>query len=103
MAGLHISTGGSLLEEAESTAFYLVIEVLKNLENLAAADPGLYRTIVDQIKGKYINDRLLYVKFQYTFIKLQDTNILIQFFLLYFWKSLNYCVDICYELLGHKI
>lgn len=28
-----------------------LIEVLKNLENLAAADPGLYRTIVDQIKG----------------------------------------------------
>jgi len=28
-----------------------LIEVLKNLENLAAADPALYRTIVDQIKG----------------------------------------------------
>jgi len=28
-----------------------LIEVLKNLENLAAADPQLYRTIVDQIKG----------------------------------------------------
>jgi len=28
-----------------------LIEVLKNLENLAAADPRLYRTIVDQIKG----------------------------------------------------
>jgi len=28
-----------------------LIEVLKNLENLAAADPTLYRTIVDQIKG----------------------------------------------------
>merc|ERR1711971_825835 len=28
-----------------------LIDVLKNLENLAAADPQLYRTIVDQIKG----------------------------------------------------
>ena len=29
-----------------------LIDVLKNLENLAAANPGLYRTIVEQIKGK---------------------------------------------------
>ena len=28
-----------------------LIDVLKNLENLAAANPGLYRTIVEQIKG----------------------------------------------------
>jgi hypothetical protein len=28
-----------------------LIDVLKNLENLAAANPGLYRTIVQQIKG----------------------------------------------------
>merc|ERR1719350_1904974 len=28
-----------------------LIDVLKNLENLAAAEPQLYRTIVDQIKG----------------------------------------------------
>merc|ERR1719245_2024688 len=27
-----------------------LIDVLKNLENLAAANPGLYRTIVEQIK-----------------------------------------------------
>lgn len=29
-----------------------LIDVLKNLENLAAGNPGLYRTIVEQIKGK---------------------------------------------------
>ena len=29
-----------------------LIDVLKNLENLAAANPGLYRTIVEQIQGK---------------------------------------------------
>ncbi len=29
-----------------------LIEVLKNLENLAATNPSLYRSIVDQIKGK---------------------------------------------------
>merc|ERR1719510_2537051 len=28
-----------------------LIDVLKNLENLAAANPGLYRAIVEQIKG----------------------------------------------------
>merc|ERR1740129_1132750 len=28
-----------------------LIDVLKNLENLAAANPGLYRTIVEQIQG----------------------------------------------------
>ena len=28
-----------------------LIDVLKNLENLAAANPALYRAIVDQIKG----------------------------------------------------
>merc|ERR1719458_2420964 len=33
-----------------------LIEVLKNLENLAAADPQLYRTIVDQIKVANITD-----------------------------------------------
>jgi len=33
-----------------------LIEVLKNLENLAAADPGLYRTIVDQIKVANISE-----------------------------------------------
>merc|ERR1719410_2208543 len=31
-----------------------LIDVLKNLENLAAANPGLYRTIVEQIKGTSI-------------------------------------------------
>lgn len=31
-----------------------LIDVLKNLENLAAANPALYRAIVDQIKGKLI-------------------------------------------------
>ena len=29
-----------------------LIDVLKNLENLAAVNPALYRAIVDQIKGK---------------------------------------------------
>ena len=29
-----------------------LIDVLKNLENLAAANPGLYRAIVEQIKGR---------------------------------------------------
>lgn len=29
-----------------------LIDVLKNLENLAAANPALYLAIVDQIKGK---------------------------------------------------
>jgi len=33
-----------------------LIEVLKNLENLAAADPTLYRTIVDQIKVANVCD-----------------------------------------------
>jgi len=33
-----------------------LIEVLKNLENLAAADPALYRTIVDQIKVANVCD-----------------------------------------------
>ena len=28
-----------------------LIDVLKNLENLAAANPAIYRAIVDQIKG----------------------------------------------------
>ena len=32
--------------------FHLILFLTRNLENLAAADPGLYRTIVDQIKGK---------------------------------------------------
>ena len=31
-----------------------LIDVLKNLENLAAINPALYRAIVDQIKGKYL-------------------------------------------------
>lgn len=29
-----------------------LIDVLKNLENLAAANPALYRSIVGQIKGE---------------------------------------------------
>ena len=29
-----------------------LIDVLKNLENLAAANPSLYKAIVEQIKGK---------------------------------------------------
>ena len=30
-----------------------LIDVLKNLENLAAVNPALYRAIVDQIKGTF--------------------------------------------------
>ena len=32
-----------------------LIDVLKNLENLAALNPGLYRQIVTQIKGKFVS------------------------------------------------
>ena len=32
-----------------------LIDVLKNLENLAAANPALYRAIVDQIKGMFFS------------------------------------------------
>ena len=31
-----------------------LIDVLKNLENLAAINPALYRAIVDQIKGMHL-------------------------------------------------
>ena len=31
-----------------------LIDVLKNLENLAAINPALYRAIVDQIKGRIL-------------------------------------------------
>ena len=43
-------------EGYEPTADEL-IDVLKNLENLAAANPALYRAIVDQIKGKSFEER----------------------------------------------
>ena len=33
-----------------------LIDVLKNLENLAAINPALYRAIVDQIKSKCIHN-----------------------------------------------
>ena len=39
------------MESYEPSADEL-INVLKNLENLAAASPALYRAIVDQINGK---------------------------------------------------
>ena len=32
-----------------------LIDVLKNLENLAAANPALYKAIVDQISGMFKN------------------------------------------------
>ena len=35
-----------------------LIDVLKNLENLAAINPALYRAIVDQIKSKCIHKPL---------------------------------------------
>lgn len=42
---------GSAQEGFEPSAEEL-IDVLKNLENLAARNPNLYRAIVDQIKGE---------------------------------------------------
>merc|ERR1711990_1048099 len=45
------SMGGFGQETGYEPSADELIEVLKNLENLAAADPQLYRTIVDQIKG----------------------------------------------------
>jgi len=45
------SMGGFGQESGYEPSADELIEVLKNLENLAAADPQLYRTIVDQIKG----------------------------------------------------
>jgi len=35
-----------------------LIDVLKNLENLAALNPALYRAIVDQIKGNQVEDQV---------------------------------------------
>ena len=37
-----------------------LIDVLKNLENLAAINPALYRAIVDQIKGNFIREHNLF-------------------------------------------
>jgi len=45
------SMGGFGQETGYEPSADELIDVLKNLENLAAADPQLYRTIVDQIKG----------------------------------------------------
>jgi hypothetical protein len=45
------SMGGFGQESGYEPSADELIDVLKNLENLAAADPQLYRTIVDQIKG----------------------------------------------------
>merc|ERR1719206_1297834 len=45
------SMGGFGQEAGYEPSADELIDVLKNLENLAAADPQLYRTIVDQIKG----------------------------------------------------
>lgn len=33
-----------------------LIDVLKNLENLAAVNPALYKAIVDQIKGRLVEN-----------------------------------------------
>ena len=43
-----------------------LIDVLKNLENLAAANPGLYRTIVEQIQGKCHQINGPFLHFVYT-------------------------------------
>jgi len=56
-----LQEGGRMPGYPEETGGYEpsadeLIDVLKNLENLAAADPRLYRTIVDQIKVANISD-----------------------------------------------
>jgi len=50
------SMGGFGQETGYEPSADELIDVLKNLENLAAADPQLYRTIVDQIKVANITD-----------------------------------------------
>merc|ERR1711990_567586 len=50
------SMGGFGQETGYEPSADELIDVLKNLENLAAADPQLYRTIVDQIKVANISD-----------------------------------------------
>merc|ERR1712038_692387 len=45
------SMGGQFGDAGYEPSADELIDVLKNLENLAAANPGLYRTIVEQIKG----------------------------------------------------
>jgi len=50
------SMGGFGQEAGYEPSADELIDVLKNLENLAAADPQLYRTIVDQIKVANISD-----------------------------------------------
>jgi len=50
------SMGGFGQEAGYEPSADELIDVLKNLENLAAADPQLYRTIVDQIKVANITD-----------------------------------------------
>ena len=47
-----ISDMGQFGDEGYEPSADELIDVLKNLENLAAANPGLYRTIVEQIKGR---------------------------------------------------
>jgi len=49
-----ISDMGQFGDEGYEPSADELIDVLKNLENLAAANPGLYRTIVEQIKGTSI-------------------------------------------------
>merc|ERR1719209_2386275 len=51
MGGFFQHAGGYGQDHGYEPSADELIEVLKNLENLAAADPQLYRTIVDQIKG----------------------------------------------------
>jgi len=47
----HVGDMGQFGDEGYEPSADELIDVLKNLENLAAANPGLYRTIVEQIKG----------------------------------------------------
>merc|ERR1711936_689736 len=46
-----ISDMGQFGDEGYEPSADELIDVLKNLENLAAGNPALYRSIVDQIKG----------------------------------------------------
>merc|ERR1711892_624585 len=49
--GFQLGGMGQFGDEGYEPSADELIDVLKNLENLAAGNPGLYRSIVDQIKG----------------------------------------------------
>merc|ERR1719452_255008 len=53
--GFQLSGMGQFGDEGYEPSADELIDVLKNLENLAAGNPSLYRSIVDQIKGSTIS------------------------------------------------